>query len=78
MRPEHLTIVDVGTAVHAVNAVPGRVLESSYKGNLHDVIVELDGGVDFIVEFHGDEQVPKAGQRVLVTWTPDNTTVLRK
>ncbi len=78
VRPEHLTIVDMGTAVNAVNAVPGRVLGSSFKGNLHDVIVQLNGGVDFIVEFHGCKQIPQAGQQVLVTWTPDNTTVLRK
>jgi spermidine/putrescine ABC transporter ATP-binding subunit len=78
LRPERVEIDGAGT-----NTLPATVGHVVYRGEMLHVRVELDGGGDLTIAARNEGQlrrpVPwRTGDRVRVTWHPDDAQVLEE
>lgn len=77
VRPERIRIVAGDERPAAVNAVPGSVTQHIYFGSSRKVEVSLDDGSTVLVRESAADITPVApGQRIWLTFAPDNATVL--
>ncbi|MHC9295380.1 ABC transporter ATP-binding protein [Mycobacterium sp. LTG2003] len=77
VRPERIRIEPDGPRPDAINAVPGTVVQHIYLGNSRKVEVRLDDGTIVLVrESAGAISSANAGDRVWLTFHPDDAAVL--
>jgi spermidine/putrescine ABC transporter ATP-binding subunit len=78
LRPERVTIDGAGD-----NALPATVGQVVYRGEMLHVRVTLDGGGEITVAAHNEGQLRRPvswrpGDKVRVTWHPDDVQVLEE
>ena len=76
VRPEHLQLRPVATAVNGENALSGRVAEVRYSGNLVRCGVDVGDGIILVVETSPENALAVAGQAVQVTWAYTRGSIL--
>ncbi|MGH3639160.1 MAG: ABC transporter ATP-binding protein [Mycobacterium sp.] len=77
VRPERIRLVAGDSEPDAVNAVPGTVVQEIYLGNSRKVEVRLsDDTVVLVRESAGSITATQPGQRVWLTFDPENTAIL--
>jgi putative spermidine/putrescine transport system ATP-binding protein len=77
VRPERIRIVAGESEPAAVNAVPGRVIQEIYLGNARKVEVRLsDDTMVLVRESAGSITPTEPGQRIWLTFDPDNAAIL--
>jgi spermidine/putrescine ABC transporter ATP-binding subunit len=80
LRPESLRLVPQHQAVDAVreNRLLGRIRTKVFVGNAWNVIVDMDGGAEWLVEMRGDAEFLQDGAVMAVTWPCGTGTVLQE
>jgi putative spermidine/putrescine transport system ATP-binding protein len=77
VRPERIRLVAGDSEPDAVNAVPGTVTQEIYLGNSRKVEVRLsDDTVVLVRESAGSITATQPGQRIWLTFDPDNAAIL--
>ena len=77
VRPERIRIITGESEPDAVNAVPGTVIQEIYLGNSRKVEVGLaDDTVVLVRESAGSITPTEPGQRIWLTFDPDNAAIL--
>jgi ABC-type Fe3+/spermidine/putrescine transport system ATPase subunit len=65
-----------GVANRSGNRLPGRVLSTSFGGNVYRTRVQV-AGAEWVVESHPSAGARTDGSLVVLTWPPGQTVVLR-
>ena len=76
VRPHQIRLGSDGDADGPANRLPGRVLSSSFAGNLCRTRVQV-AGTEWVVESHPNAGARPDGSLVILTWPPEQTVVLR-
>jgi putative spermidine/putrescine transport system ATP-binding protein len=77
VRPERIRIEPDGARPNSINAVPGTVVQHIYLGNSRKVEVRLDDDTIVLVrESAGALSVSGTGERVWLTFRPDDAAIL--
>ncbi len=76
IRPENLAISKSGRADSHDNRISGKVLSSTFSGNLLDVFVDVGAGKPFLVEQRPDQVPLESGTQVEVCWNAADALVL--
>ncbi len=83
VRPEKMTLAAAngGSAQSGLNALFGHVTEQAYIGLATQYLVRSDGGAELQVFVQNSGSVSSSfaqGERVVVTWAPENTFVVER
>ncbi|MBZ0123209.1 MAG: ABC transporter ATP-binding protein [Roseovarius sp.] len=78
VRPEAVRIVRADAAAGDGNALPGRVCDTVFRGNASDVIVEVETGERFLVDWREEGPVPEIGQDVVLIWPVEKCQVFAR
>jgi len=76
VRPEQLKLVPPGAPVLDRNALPARVAEARFAGNLMHCDVVLADGATLLVETSPDDPLARAGADVQIAWSYDRCALL--
>jgi ABC-type Fe3+/spermidine/putrescine transport system ATPase subunit len=76
VRPEQLVLAPPGAPVVDRNALPARLAEVRFAGNLMHCDAVLADGSMVLVETAPDDPLARAGTDVQVTWSYDRCTLL--
>ncbi|HUA53229.1 MAG TPA: TOBE domain-containing protein, partial [Candidatus Sulfotelmatobacter sp.] len=76
VRPEQLKLVPPGAPVLDRNALPARVVEARFAGNLMHCDVVLADGATLLVETSPDDPLARAGADVQIAWSYDRCALL--
>jgi putative spermidine/putrescine transport system ATP-binding protein len=76
VRPHQIAFDTDGAADGSGNRLPGRVLSSSFAGNLCRTRVQV-AGAEWVVETHPSASAWPEGSLVVLSWPPEQTVVLR-
>jgi spermidine/putrescine ABC transporter ATP-binding subunit len=77
VRPQNLTLATERETPGAGNRLAGIVVGRSFLGNLCHYRVQIDDATPWIVETRPDAHNLAEGNRVVVSWDPTNSVVLR-
>jgi spermidine/putrescine ABC transporter ATP-binding subunit len=75
VRPEHLRL-DRASAVNDDNQIDGRIISSTFLGNLVQLTVRGAGDIELRIELRPGDPRPADGAPVSVRWSPENTVLL--
>ena len=76
IRPENLAIGRSGHKDRYDNQIPGKVISSTFSGNLLDVFVDVGAGKPFLVEQRPDQVPLEINTPVEVCWNAQDALVL--
>ena len=76
IRPEKLAIGRSGHEDRYDNQIPGKVISSTFSGNLLDVFVDVGAGKPFLVEQRPDQVPLEINSPVDVCWNAQDALVL--
>ena len=76
IRPEKLSIGRSGNEDRYDNQIPGKVISSTFSGNLLDVFVDVGAGKPFLVEQRPDQVPLEINTPVEVCWNAQDALVL--
>ena len=76
VRPEQLALARPDAMIAERNALPARIAEVRFAGNLMQCDVVLGDGSTVLVETAPDDPLARAGTAVQITWRYDRCTLL--
>lgn len=74
VRREHILLMK--EAPEGTKGLDGVIKEKSFAGGLLQIMVLLRDGSELVASRHGIDSELKAGDRVLVTWKPENAVLV--
>ena len=76
IRPEMIILHTEQPENYQGNLVRGQVTVKSFAGNLLNVTVALEGGVEFLIEDRPKDQHCNVGDTVILTWSAEDAILL--
>jgi spermidine/putrescine ABC transporter ATP-binding subunit len=76
LRPERATLAMPGTTMPGRNLLPGTVTSRTFVGNLVHLTVQVSPALTVTVELRPGDLMVQPGERVTVTWPPEDTSLL--
>lgn len=76
IRPEKLVIGTPDQKDQFDNQIPGKILRSTFSGNLLDIFVDVGADKPFLVEQRPDQIPPVSGTPIAVYWNAPDALVL--
>ncbi len=76
IRPEKLFIGSPDQTNDFDNQIPGKVLRSTFSGNLLDIFIDVGADKPFLVEQRPDRVPPVSGTPIAVYWNASDALVL--